>query len=302
MESRPAVGNVQVFLQLGERERAASGQLFGRVEDFSGRTLGFVLRNGAFTTIAQAAGDAEAYASNDDGVVVGRLAGPAGVRALQRTATGGVELLGTLGGSFSEARGINSSGLIVGSAYNTLEQLRGVMFLNGFIVDLGTFGGVISRATGVNRHGQIIGDSQNQFSEQRAFLWHGCVLYDLAELAGVTNGWTLSTATDINDRGQIVGYGYKGFDRNNTHAFLFTPAADSPVKPEDNVLLGVRADSFCAGLPVAAGRPFVVEGSPDLKFWTPVSTNYNRDGLLNFTDPKLSNHGQRFYPFTPLRE
>lgn len=278
------------------------GQVVGRMEDFSGRTLGFVLRDGTFTTIAPATGDAEAYASNDDGVVVGRSASPAGVRALRWTATGSAELLGTLGGNFSEARDINASGLIVGSSYNALDQLRGVMFLNGFIVDLGTFGGAVSRATGVNRHGQIIGDSQNQFSEQRAFLWHGCVLYDLAELAGAPNGWTLSTATDINDRGQIVGYGYKGFDRNDTHAFLLTPAADSPVKPEDNVLLGVRADSFCACLPVAAGRPFVIESSPDLRFWTPVSTNYNRDGLLNFTDPNLGNNGQRFYRFTPLPE
>ncbi|MCW5559667.1 MAG: hypothetical protein KIT22_17770, partial [Verrucomicrobiae bacterium] len=138
------------------------------------------------------------------------------------------------------------------------------------------------------------------FSEQHAFLWHGCVLYDLNQLIATNSSWTLVSANDINDRGQIVGWGYRGFDRNESRAFLLTPATDSPIRPEDNVLLGLRGDSFCACLPVASGQPFVIEASPDLRFWTPVSTNYNRDGLLDFTDPQASASGQRFYRFVPL--
>ena len=280
----------------------ASGQVVGSVDTYDLLTRGFILKDGEFSLIVPATGESTAFASNDDGTVVGRVGTPSGVRGFWRTPGGVMELLGTLGGSFSEARDINRTGVIAGSSMNPAEQLRGAFFYNGFVVDLGTLGGTQSTATAVNVHGQIVGNANTPFSEQHAFLWHGCVLYDLNQLIGTNSPWTLVSATDINDRGQIVGTGYRGFDRNESRAFLLTLAPDSPVKPEDNVVLGVRGDSFCACLPVASGQPFVIEASPDLRFWTPVSTNYNRDGLLDFSDPQAGTNGQRFYRFAPLPE
>ena len=280
----------------------ASGQVVGTADTYDLQTRGFVLRDGQFALIIPATGESMAFASNDGGTVVGRVGTASGVRAFSQSPDGVRELLGTLGGSFSEARGINRDGVIVGSSMNSAGQLRAAFFYNGFVVDLGTLGGTQSTATAVNLHGQIVGNGDTPFSEQHAFLWHGCVLYDLNQLIGTNSPWTLVSATDINDRGQIVGTGYRGVDRNESRAFLLTPAPNSPVKPEDNVLLGVRGDSFCACLPVASGQPFVIEASPDLRFWTPASTNYNRDGLLDFSDPQAGSNGQRFYRFVPLSE
>ena len=72
--------------------------------------------------------------------------------------------------------------------------------------------GVISSKT----HG--IGDTY----VSHAFRYSNGIMVDLNSLIEVASGWELLTATAINTRGQIVGFGKFG---NRQHAFLLTPKA-----------------------------------------------------------------------------
>jgi hypothetical protein len=48
-------------------------------------------------------------------------------------------------------------------------------------------------------------------------------MQDLNNLLVPNSGWTLASANKINDRGQIVGYGFSPLP-DGPHAFLLTPA------------------------------------------------------------------------------
>jgi probable HAF family extracellular repeat protein len=65
-------------------------------------------------------------------------------------------------------------------------------------------------ANAVNDSGQIVGNAGDA-SHQFAALWQNGTGTDLNSLLPANSGWTLQTATGINDSGLIVGYGlYKG--------------------------------------------------------------------------------------------
>ena len=91
------------------------------------------------------------------------------------------------------------------------------------IQDLGTLpGDVTSQANGMNDRGQVVGVSCDAAGSCRAFLWEDGVMTDLNTL--VAPGYTgiLTTAQDINDRGEITG---RAFDpvTGERPAFLATP-------------------------------------------------------------------------------
>lgn len=86
---------------------------------------------------------------------------------------------------------------------------------NGIIEELGALAGdVSSQAIAINGNSQVVG-----WSGTRAFLWQTGSIFDLNEMIPSGSGWTLTTATGINDLGQIVGTGL--FD-GQTRAFLLT--------------------------------------------------------------------------------
>jgi probable HAF family extracellular repeat protein len=91
------------------------------------------------------------------------------------------------------------------------------------IQDLGTLpGDVTSQANGMNDRGQVVGTSCDAAGNCRAFLWEDGVMTDLNTL--VAPGYTgiLTTAQDINARGEITG---RAFDpvTGGRPAFLATP-------------------------------------------------------------------------------
>ncbi len=136
--------------------------------------------------------------------------------------------LGTLGGTYSYAYGINDSGQVVGTAYTTsvdgAEYYQHAFLYsgNGPMQDLGTLpGGTWSYASGINNSGQIVGGAQTPTTAAHAFLYNGSgPMQDLGTLSGGTYD---SFANAINNSGQVVGrsdwYSPGG---TQTHAFLYS--------------------------------------------------------------------------------
>ena len=135
-----------------------------------------------------------------------------------------VQDLGTLGGNYSFAYDISASGQVVGRAYIANGDSHAFLWEDGAMDDLGTLGSSYSEARGINALGQVVGRSGTVDGEGHAFLWENGVMYDLNDLVPNGSEWVLQYAFDTNDRGQIVGYGWRsGFYDGQCHAVLLTP-------------------------------------------------------------------------------
>lgn len=99
--------------------------------------------------------------------------------------------LGTLGGESSYATAFNDRGHVVGSAQNAAGVWHGFLWRSGRMTDLGTF-----QPTGINNRGEMIGADQNG----TAYFRRGHRLIPLGGLGG-----SYTAATDLNDRGDVVG-------------------------------------------------------------------------------------------------
>lgn len=92
------------------------------------------------------------------------------------------------------------------------------------MIDLGTLGGGASMAWGINNSGQVVGWSWTSSGEQHAFFYSGGVITDLNSSIPPDSVWTLGanydTNIDINNLGQIVGW---GLINEQMRAFLMTP-------------------------------------------------------------------------------
>jgi probable HAF family extracellular repeat protein len=143
-----------------------------------------------------------------------------------------VEDLGTLGASRSYASAINDKGQVVG--YSNLagdQNNRAFLYKDGKMTDLGTLGGTSSEAKGINESGQVVGWSDNSSGPAYGFIYDSTNgMKDLNSLIPADSGWTISSATAINNYGQIAANGYK--DGGGQHALLLTPTSDSP-PPDD---------------------------------------------------------------------
>jgi probable HAF family extracellular repeat protein len=141
--------------------------------------------------------------------------------------------LGTLGGTYSQATGINTSGQITGyadlpddaSSHAILWKPTSSGSAVGTMHDLGSLGGTFSFGWDINTSGQATGNSKTtDEAATHPFLWKPTVangvsgtMYDLGTLGG-----TWGDGGGINDSGQVAGSSNITGDVAS-HAFFWTP-------------------------------------------------------------------------------
>ncbi|MCA9440697.1 MAG: hypothetical protein KC964_07825 [Candidatus Omnitrophica bacterium] len=211
----PASGTVRSLGPLGGSNGYATslnnrGEVVGlSMQTWTAPESGFVWSSStAKVIVPKATGVAMAafYGINDHGDIVGYQVTSRGYPIL-RSATGTTTTLNTLGYGLSVAMGINNNHQIVG--YSGVESLIVRPVVN--LID-----GIFSGFTKVKAH---------RPDRSHAFLWEDGVLMDLNDLIPEDSGWELIQAHDINDAGEIVGWGnYRGKE----HAFLLTPLNAPP--------------------------------------------------------------------------
>ena len=145
----------------------------------------------------------------------------------------GLQVLETIAGTDSIAIAINDRGQIAGNSYTAEGFIHACLWDESHRVhDLGTLPGrETSTALGINNYGDVVGSSMEwPQSDQHAFLWTDGAMNDLNNFLPPDSGWELVVAKDINDAGQIVGWGRVDLDGDGTfdetHAFLLTPGLE----------------------------------------------------------------------------
>ena len=219
-----------------------SGQVTGQTYDSSERWRAFVWdQTNGMTNLGVPAGFSRtvAFGINDAGEVVGYAylhswTQPHAVRWSE----GHWTTLGTLGGSYSQAKAINNLSHVIGLAYlpgnteqhsalwrdgevidlgtlgakdiNDSDQIvgkvngHGALWQDFVITDLGTLGGAESRAIRLNNLGQVVGWARTAEWDKHAFIWENGVMIDLNERIPPASGWVLPGVADISDAGWIT--------------------------------------------------------------------------------------------------
>ncbi|MBX3399361.1 MAG: hypothetical protein KF873_11505 [Gemmataceae bacterium] len=157
-----------------------------------------------------------------------------GTRPFVWTEAGGLVDLGGLGGadSLGRAFGINDLGQVVGRSDRGDGTFGAFLWdpVTGF-TDLGTFGGENATAFGINNLGQVVGTAQDAAGEDRAFLWDAINgLQDLNLLVTNAGGFTLTGATTITDRGDVLA---ESASLDGTTVYLVTENPDLTPPPVD---------------------------------------------------------------------
>jgi probable HAF family extracellular repeat protein len=182
---------------------------------FIDRNLAFLYDDGVMLDLGTLGGlESWGFGINNLGQVVGKSTLPGDdVTHAFLYADGVMQDLGTLGGTYSYANDINDYGMVTGAS-----KIEGDTALHAFIHDgtgmhdLGTLGGEDSSGSAINSLGQVVGQSQLAGGDTTsvAFFHDGNNMLDLCALTECTeHGWDyLSSASGINDHGDIAGTGY----------------------------------------------------------------------------------------------
>lgn len=192
-----------------------SSQSYGRSVNDQGQVVGwlspslngqayssFMWDNGTLTSLGV---NANAEAINNNGQIA------AGGYVVTN---GSAQSLGTLGGTTTEAFGINNAGVVVGYSYIDATSFHAFAWNNGVMQDLGTLGGSNSIAFDINSQNEIVGRFDTASGEFRATVWDNGVAQDLGTLGGQN-----SIGTAINDSGEITGHAQ--LSNGDFHAFFW---------------------------------------------------------------------------------
>jgi len=157
--------------------------------------------------------DGIGYGINDSG----QVAGWDGLDCAVLYSSGGIINL-----CYGIGYAINISGQVTGEAYDAITPYsKAFLYHAGTMIDLGMVGVNSSAGYGINDGGQVVGWAQTAGGEAFAFLYGDGEMSDLNSLIDASCGWTLISGRDVNNLGQIVGYGIN--PQGAEHAFLLTP-------------------------------------------------------------------------------
>jgi len=181
-----------------------NGEVAGfSVPDHAFSTIDAVVwdKSGAVTNLGILAGGARSSASdiNGKGQVVGQFDSRAALWS-----GGHFTDLGTLGGQFSFATGINAKGVIVGCSEFTgggFGRYHAFIWQDGAMSELGTPYGLMSCAFDIDDAGRVVGWAEVPSGVFHAVIWDHGLVTDLGLLAGQGS----SMAISINAKGTVVG-------------------------------------------------------------------------------------------------
>jgi probable HAF family extracellular repeat protein len=163
---------------------------------------------------------------NDAGQVTGYQTAFGGYHAFRWQAGTFVDLGVVPGFAHSFGWAINASGWVTGSSVSASGNSERVFRRNerrGGLVSLGGVGET-NVAFGINALGQVVGRGRPSPGLKRAFLYTSeGGLQDINTLIDPSLGWFVLAAHDVNDAGQIVGYGINNLT-GQTHAVRLQPA------------------------------------------------------------------------------
>lgn len=187
----------------------------------------------SFAGVSDGFGNANAVSNS--GFVVGETeansGGPFTVgRAFRYDSNTGTMLdLGTLGGTLSQALGVNDHGDVVGTASDAFGNDKPFLYRDGVMIDLGLPDGEFSGfARAINNNGQIIGvDGGGFFGPGTPWLWENGVKTDLASLVTLAPNLILIDVIDINDAGEILVH-LRDIDTFTNFAAILRPDSAVP--------------------------------------------------------------------------
>ena len=196
-----------------------SGQVIGRYLTENWTDNAYVWENGTRTDLGYFGGISSLASDiNESGQIVGRFNITKEKWFPFLWKDGEMRNLGTLGYDAAAAQGINNQGQVVGYSGLALHITHAFQWENGRMIDLGVLPGFNgSTAYDINDSGQAVGASANNITQQeRATLWSNGQVTDLGTLGG-----NKSAAVDINNKGQVVGFGNTTGNGGLAHGFIW---------------------------------------------------------------------------------
>jgi probable HAF family extracellular repeat protein len=265
----------------------------------------FIWEAGVMTELGTLGGYTDAHGMNEVGQVVGASLAdlPGGEQQIRAFLWEDGEMTGLNplpGDVATEAFDVNESGEIVGSSWWYTTQFfsakQATLWRNGGeeIIDLGYVPAPPyscseapywhkSIARAINNSGQIVGEAMCIASggAKAAFLWEDGVMYNLNDLIPSGGGWELLSALDINDAGQIVGFGLLAPNDQYLRAYLLEPLSLESCGPGDLDNDGDVDLSDFNKFQVCFGLRAPTPQCPDELF---DCADLNDDGWINLTD------------------
>jgi probable HAF family extracellular repeat protein len=201
-----------------------NGQVVGWSEGTAPNRRHAVLwQNGGITDLGVLSGDttSSAHTINDLGQVFGssfKYDTSNSIQSIFRWQNG---VMTNLGNTDPNAliNSVSDQGLAVGELYEG-QNHSAFLWQNGTTTHLSSLGGTLSSAYDINEAGTVVGYSETNNGSGTAFMWRNGQIFNLNDLLQPNSGWTLFSATGINNNGQIVGIGDFNGQRKG---FLLTP-------------------------------------------------------------------------------
>lgn len=164
------------------------------------------------------------------------------------------------------ASAISNTNLVVGTYWNNHAGVYDLV--TNSQADMGTLnGGLRSTANGINNSNKVVGSawlSTVETSENDPTLYHAFYWDAFGGMKDLNNSitdtsWLLTSASDINDFGEIVGVGIKN---GVSHGFMLTSIAPPP--PHNNPpVAAITADPYAGKAPLAVTFSGVPSYDPD---------------------------------------